>query len=99
MPPIGDERGAADLTADPNAEDCDTLVADEANDRGGHDRPEVRDLLRVEKALNRLVAGDERAGENRHDDGDAGDILDPPIAEGESPARLAAAEHESDGER
>src|SRR5262249_55060041 len=81
-----------------DAEDGHDLVADEPDDRGQHHGPQVRDGLRVEEAPPRLVAGDERARGDRHDDGDSGQVLDatepvgepagrPPPSPPESPAR------------
>ena len=45
------------------------------------------------------VSGDDRAGENREHDCDTGQVLDPPIAEGEALARLLAGEPERDRKR
>ncbi len=46
---VGDQRGRADLPADPDPEDGDRLVAEEADDRGGRHPPEVRDRLGVDE--------------------------------------------------
>src|SRR6185312_9629699 len=96
---IGDESGTADLSAHPHAEERDALVAGETDNRGGNDRPELRDVLRMEEALNRLITCDDSADENCQHDGNAGKILDAAIAEGEPFARSALAEHEGDGKR
>ena len=58
---VGDQRGAVDLAADPDAEHRDRLVAEEADDAGRGHPAELRDGLRMEQPVDRLVAGDDGA--------------------------------------
>ena len=58
---VGDQGDAADLPTDPDPEDGDGFVADEADDGGEHHGPEKTDRLRVEKPLARLVEREQRA--------------------------------------
>ena len=65
---VRDQRRAVDLPADPDAEHGDRLVAEEADDAGGGDPAELRDRLRMDQPVDRLVAGDERAEQDdQHD--------------------------------
>src|SRR5437879_13649013 len=52
---VGDERRAADLLADPDTEERARLVSHETYDRGGDDRAQVGDRLRMNETLDRLV--------------------------------------------
>ena len=88
---IRDQGRAVDLAADPDAEHGDRLVADKADDAGRRRPPKLADRLRVDQAVDRLVAGNDGAEQDDEDDQDAGQILDPPVAVGEARARLAAA--------
>ncbi len=53
----------------------------------------------MEESLDAFVAGDDGAGEDRQQHRESGEVLDPPVAEGEAPARLATCKQESGGER
>jgi len=96
---VGDQGGTADFASDANAEDRNGFVAEKADDRRSDHRPQVRYLLRVQEPLDALVSRDDGARENRQHDGNAGQVLDAPIAEGEAGARLLAGEPERDAER
>ena len=57
------------------------------------------DRLRMDEAVDRLVAGDDRAEQDDQHDEDAGQVLDPAIAIGKAPRRLAPRQHERDPKR
>ena len=55
-------------------------------------QPSIIDVARVDQAVDRLVAGDERAEQDDRDDRHAGEILDAAEPVGEAGARLAPRE-------
>ena len=58
---VRDQRGAVDLAADADAKHRDRLVAEKADDAGGGEPAEMRRRLRMDQAVDRLVARDDRA--------------------------------------
>ena len=58
--PVGDQRGRADLAAGADPVPGRELVARESGQRGGGDRDQVRDVMRVQQAGDRLVGGQRR---------------------------------------
>jgi hypothetical protein len=72
---VGDQRRAREAPAGPVADGGGALVADETHQTGGGQRPEVRELLRVDEALDRLVERDAGACEDRRDDEEPGQLL------------------------
>ena len=96
---VRDQRRAVDLLADANAEDGDSLVAEKADDRGRYHRAQIGYVLGMQKPLYALISRDDRARENREYDDEPCQILDAPIAESESLARLLAGEPKGNPER
>src|SRR5215207_2172429 len=95
---ICDQGSALDLAADPDAEHGYRLVAEEANDPGERHPQQLPDRLRMEKAVDGLVAGNDGAEQDDEDDDDTGQVLGPAVAIGEGGRGLAAREHEGDPE-
>src|SRR5215211_2925001 len=75
MVPVGDKRRAGEAPAGAVANVGGYLVADEADHPGCGQRPQVRELLRMDEALNRLVERDTGTDEDREDDEEPGKLL------------------------
>lgn len=73
--PVGDEGGAGEAAPGAEPDPGGRLVAEEADDPGQGQNPEVRERLRVEQARDALEEGDEGADQDRQDDEEAGDPL------------------------
>src|SRR5215203_4938160 len=96
---VCDERGAAYLPTHPDAEDRHRFVAQEPDRAGERDRPQQTHGLRVDDPLYGLVSGDEgREQDDEHHD-HPGQVLHPPVAVWEAPARTEAYQREGDPER
>src|SRR5215207_496491 len=96
---VGDEDGAADLPANPDAEYGHRLVADEPDHRGCRDGTDKFDGPRVDKPVYGLVARDNGAEQDDEHDYHASQILHPPVTERESAARPQAGKSERDPKR
>ena len=55
---VCDQCGTFDLTSDADTENGNHLVADKTDDTGNTDPKKLRDRLRVDQAVDRLVSGD-----------------------------------------
>jgi hypothetical protein len=95
---IRNQCGAADLPADPDAEDGHGLVPDKPDNRGEHDGPQQPNGLRMEQSLPRFVEGYHRADRDGDDDDQTGQILDTPETVGEPPRGPPAYQQERDTE-
>jgi hypothetical protein len=96
---VCDECSTVDLPADSDSVDGDGFVAEEADDASGRHPAEQRDRLRVDQAIDCLIASDERTEQDNRDDHDAGQILDAPESVGEARAGFAPREQKRDPER
>ena len=85
---VGDERRAREPLAGTEPDPRGELVADEADDACGGERPEVGELLRVDEAADGLVERDAGGDEDRQHDG----VARQPLAAG-------GTEEERDAER
>jgi len=83
---VRDQRRTADLAADTDAEDRDRFVAQEPDDRRDDHRGEVRDGLRMEQPVDRLVGCDSRAEDDHQDDGQPREVFDTAEPIGEAAA-------------
>ena len=54
---------------------CGDLVADEPNHACGREHPEVRQVLRMDEALDGFVMGNASGDEDREHDEESGDLL------------------------
>ena len=72
---VGDQRGAVEPAAGAGADDRGDPVAGEADRAGCAERAELVDVLGVEEAVDRLVAGDACGDEDRGNDGEPGPPL------------------------
>ena len=72
------------------------LVADEADQPGEREHPQVRELLWVDQALDCLVGRDTGGDEDREDDGEAGELLTAGGAEEERDAEWDGGERVAD---
>src|SRR5262245_29605007 len=79
---VGNQSCAANPPSNANAKNRDAFIAEKTNDRSDSDCPKVRNLLRMKKAINTLVASNNRAEKNYQDNDDPGEVLDAAIAEG-----------------
>src|SRR5262249_48246564 len=61
--------------------------------------PQMSNRLRVQQSLNTLIPRNDRARENRENDDNPSQVLDPPIAETETTARFLACKPERDRKR
>ncbi len=96
---VGDQRRAVDLATHADAEGRHGLVAEEADHAGCRHGGGQADGLRMDQALDRFVAGHERAEQDHGDDGHAGEVLDAPETVGELVAGFATGEQEGDPQR
>ena len=83
---VRDERRAVQTTAGAQPHLRSHLVARDSRRAGGCYPAEVRELLRVDQALDRCVERDASAHEDREDDEVAGDLLGPRAAHEERDA-------------
>jgi len=97
--PIGNEGGAADFFADLDAEAGDRLVADETDRRCNHHRPKMLYRLRVEETIDRFIAGNNSAQQDRKHDCNARQVFDPSVAVSESFVGFPSREPEGNPER
>jgi len=96
---VGDECGRADPLADLDPQPGDRLVTEEADDGGGRHRAQMRDVLRMDKALDRFVPRDHgRCGDDR-DDRDAREVLGPHIPIRVAPVGRSPPDDEGERER
>jgi len=51
MTPIGNQGGRSDPLADTDSEYCDCFVADETDDSGSEDPPQIMQWLRIEEPV------------------------------------------------
>ena len=86
MVAVRDERRAVQTAAGAQPHLRSELVARIADDAGGCHPAEVRELLRVDQALDRCVERDASAHEDGEDDEVAGDLLGPRAAHEERDA-------------
>ena len=86
--PVGDERGTVEPAPGPQPHARRELVADEADQAGRGQHPQMGEVLRVQEPLDRLVQGDAGGDEDRRDDGEPGELL-----------AARAAQEERDAER
>ena len=96
---VGDQCRASDLLADPDAEDRDHLVAQEADDGREGDGPEVLDRPGVEQAVHRLVPRDPRAEQDGQHDGQSGEVFHPAVPIVKTPVGWPPGEKEGDAQR
>ena len=75
------------------------LVADEADHTGRREHPEMRQVLRVDEAQDRLVEGDAGRDEDREDNEQSGELLAAEVSAGRRRSRAAppSAHHRSCG--
>src|SRR5215208_8238332 len=99
MVAVRNQGRAVDLAPDADAEHGHGLVAKEADHARSSNPADQRDRLRVDQAVDRLIAGEKRAEEDDADDGNASQILDTPETVSESLARLAPGQDERDPQR
>ena len=92
MIPVGNECGAADLFADPDAKDGHGFIAEETDYGGGDDRPEIGDGLWMEESIDGLITGNQSAEQDRQHNRDTGQIFDPAVAVSESCTRCTLRE-------
>jgi hypothetical protein len=96
---VGDQGRAVDFATDPNAEHRHRFVADKSNDPGDNHPRKEANRLRMDQALDGLIAGEDGTEhDDRHDD-HAGQVFNPPKSIGERLTRLATCQHERDPER
>lgn len=96
---VGDEGGGADPAAGADAVAGHPFVADEADHRGGGDRPQVGDVAGPEEPVDRLVRSQGGGcGDGEHD-GDAGQVLGASVTVGVAAVRRTAAQDERDAQR
>jgi len=99
MQAVGNEGRAADPPADPDPIPRDDLVADEPDDGGARDGPQVGDGAGVDEPVDRFV-GCQPAGERDHRDHEqATQILGPSVAVGVARSGRTAREPERDQQR
>lgn len=72
MVAVGNEGSIVEAPPRPQVHLSGELVADEADQRGGRERPQVREDLLVNQANNVLVGGDAGGDEDGEDDRDPG---------------------------
>ena len=72
---IGDERRTRQPFACPQPHLRGQLIADETDDPGSCEHPQMRQLLRVNQTLDRLVQRDTRGDEDREHDREPGELL------------------------
>ena len=75
MVAVGDHGRAREASARAEADLCGDLVADKADHSGGGKDPEVREVLWVDEALDRLVERHAGRDEDREHDGEPGELL------------------------
>src|SRR5437588_243727 len=82
---VGGHCGTREALARPQTNLSGDLVPDEAHESGPRERPQVRQVLRVYEAQNRLVERDAGRDEDRKHHGEAGKLLaaDAPQVEGD----------------
>src|SRR6187401_947472 len=81
---IGNQSRAANPAPDANTKNRYPFITEKTNNRSDRDRPKMRNILRMKKAIDALVTGDNRAEKNDEYNGRAREILDSTIAEGKS---------------
>ena len=72
---VGDQGGAGESAAAAESDLGGELVAEEADQAGGGEHPEVRQVLRVDEAEDRFVERDAGGDEDGEHDGEAGELL------------------------
>src|SRR5262249_11421687 len=72
---VGDEGGALQAVSGADADLGGDLVADEADDPGRSEQPQVRERARVAEALDRLKQRDHGADEDHEHDGESGETF------------------------
>src|SRR5918999_5975506 len=71
---VGDQGGAGEFAAAAESDLGGELVAEEADQAGGGEHPEMGQLLRIEEAHDRLVERDAGGDEDGEHDGEAGEL-------------------------
>src|ERR687898_2621802 len=97
--PVGNQRGGSDAAADPDPVAGDEFIAGEADDACGSYHGEVVNVLRVEEAAYRLVAGDCGGGGDGQNDRDGSQIFGSAVAVRVAPGRGPPADDKGDAQR
>ncbi len=99
MVAVGNQRCALDFAADADAKNRHHFVAEKTDDTSNAHPEQLRNRLRVNQAVDRLVASDDSTEQDDQHDQDARQILHAAVPVRKGLARLAARQDECDPER
>jgi hypothetical protein len=97
--PVGNQRGGSDAAADPDPVAGDEFIAGEADESRGSYHGKELNVLRVEEAAYRLVAGECGGGGDGQNDGNASQVFGSAVAVRVAPGRGPPADDKGDAER